>query len=110
MSAAHRRRIDARTHRERMAELSTAERQELHLRGLSIEVSRACDRWLSKRGITAAPFAQCDDSGRTVQRPPAPSCGQHGPIGEAMTPPLPKKAGSASPKTDQGPRSLHVKI
>ena len=57
---AQRRRTDARTTRERMAELSTEERQAAYLLGLSREVSTACDRWLCARGCRCEPFNSFD--------------------------------------------------
>ena len=57
---AQRRRTDARTTRERMAELSTEERQAAYLLGLSREVSTACDKWLRARGCRCEPFNTFD--------------------------------------------------
>jgi hypothetical protein len=48
---AQRRRTDPRTHRQRDAELTAEQKQDLFMRGLAAEVSRACVRWLRARGI-----------------------------------------------------------
>lgn len=54
MSKALRRRTDARDPLER---LTTEQWQDIHLRGLSEQVSRACDFYLKARGIAAPSFA-----------------------------------------------------
>lgn len=70
-----RRKTDPRSHEQRLAELSSEQRQARFMLRLSAEVGSACDKWLKARGVPSPSFMG-DYVPATAQSPPEPSSTQ----------------------------------